>query len=80
MPVTVGACGAKIRFSNVVDRASRGRAIMASRHGVPVAQFGPVSGPSAQQAAQAVEAIKHLRARINLRGLSLIELKDEGRP
>ncbi len=80
MTVMVGAYEAKVRFSEYLDRVSRGEVITVSRHGVPVAQLGPISGPSEQQARQAVQEIRQLRSGARLGGLSLADLRDEGRP
>lgn len=79
MGTTVGAYEAKTHFAQLLERAERGEVITISRHGVSVAQLGPVAAPSIQSARNAADEIRRLRQGVRLDGLSLIDLKNEGR-
>jgi len=79
MSTKVGAYEAKTRFSELLDHVARGETITVTRHGVEVAQLIPVGQLRQDEARRAVEEIKRMRAGIRLDGLSLTELRDEGR-
>jgi antitoxin (DNA-binding transcriptional repressor) of toxin-antitoxin stability system len=50
-----------------------------TRHGVPVAELGPVSVPERQAVPDVVEKIRNFQATHSLGGLGLRRLIEEGR-
>jgi len=77
---TVGAFEAKTHFSALLERVSQGETITITRHGAPVARLVPIS--SAANRAKRLELVERIKAfsqRNTLGGLSLQELRDEGR-
>ncbi len=79
MTQTVGTYEMRTHFSELLDRAARGEVIRVSRHGVPVAQLGPIDDTAPSEAHQAIAGIKRLRQGLTLDGISLTDLRDEGR-
>ncbi len=77
---TIGAFEAKTRFSTLLERVAKGETVTITRHGTPVARLVPVA-PAADQAkrAEAIARLKAFSRRYRLHGLSLHELRDEGR-
>ena len=75
----MGVYEVKTHLSELVDRAERGETIRITRHGAPVAQLGPITPSREERAQRAVEEIRRLSKEWHLDGLSLIDLKNEGR-
>ena len=76
----VGAFEAKTHFSALLERVAQGESITITRHGAPVARLVPVTAaPDRRRREEAIERIKALAQRYTLGGLSLTELRDEGR-
>jgi len=65
MKTTIGLAAAKAKFSEVVERVIAGQTITVLRNGEPAVEIRPVIPVSA---AETVERIKALRARIAARG------------
>ena len=78
MTMTVGAYEAKTHFAELLDRVVQGETITVSRHGLPIAQLGPIDR-RADDIRQAVADIKRVRTKWRLNGLDLTTLKQEGR-
>ncbi|MBI4864542.1 MAG: type II toxin-antitoxin system Phd/YefM family antitoxin [Candidatus Riflebacteria bacterium] len=77
---TVGAYDAKTHFSELLERVARGEEITITRHGSPVARLVPARPtPPASNRQEAILMIRQLAARNRLTGLSVDELKLEGR-
>ena len=79
MSTVVGAYEAKTHFAELLERASAGETITVSRHGMPVAQLGPLAPDATSEARAAVDCIRRLRRGRRLDGLSITSLRDEGR-
>jgi len=79
MSTMVGAYEAKTHFAELLERASAGETITVSRHGMPVAQLGPLAQDATTEARAAVDCIRRLRRGRRLGGLSITSLRDEGR-
>jgi prevent-host-death family protein len=75
----VGIYEVKNKFSELIDRVEAGEIIGVTRHGKQVALLTPVNQeqPSAKQA---IARLRELRAGTRLKGLSIKQLRDEGRP
>jgi prevent-host-death family protein len=76
---SVGAYDAKTNLPKLLERAARGARITVTKHGRPVAEIVPPREYRAVDARAAVAAMKGLRKRNTLGGMSLRELIDEGR-
>jgi prevent-host-death family protein len=76
----IGAFEAKTHFSALLERVAQGETVTITRHGAPVARLVPVAAtPDRRRREEAIERIKALAQRYTLGGLSLKELRDEGR-
>jgi len=77
---TVGVFEAKNRLSELLDRVARGEAITITRRGEPVARLVPaVSLNDPERARKAIAALRSARKGIRLEGLTIDELRREGR-
>ena len=76
---SVGAYDAKTHLPQLLDRVARGERITVTKHGKPVAEIVPPRENRAVDPCAAVDAMKRLRKRNTLGGVSLRELIDEGR-
>ena len=76
---SVGAYDAKTHLPKLLDRVARGEHITVTKHGKPVAEIVPPREGRAVDPRAAVDAMKRLRGRNTLGGVSLRELIDEGR-
>jgi len=78
--LTVGAFEAKTHLSALLDRVAAGEEVVITRHGRPVARLVGVEKIDQERAARAFEKLRELREDgASLAGLSLKELRDEGR-
>lgn len=76
----IGAFEAKTHFSALLERVARGESITITRHGAPVARLVPVvAAPDRAKRAAAIERLKAMSQRYTLDGISIKELRDEGR-
>jgi prevent-host-death family protein len=83
--MTIGAFEAKNKFSELLERVSKGEEITITRHNQEVARLVPVSRPSMEQVKAAVHGLLELQKRSVLnppgkKKLTLKELREEGRP
>jgi len=76
---TIGIYDAKNRFSELLDRVEAGETIAVTRHGKQVALLTPIHS-ARLNAGQAIARLRQLRTGSRLEGLSIRELRDEGRP
>jgi prevent-host-death family protein len=77
--VAVGAFAAKAQFSALLDRVARGEEVVITKHGRPVAKLVPARAHDRERVAGAIRRIKELSIGSRLDGLSIRELRDEGR-
>jgi len=75
----VGVHEAKNKLSELLDRVEAGETIGLTRHGRQVAVLAPVHQQQSS-ASQAIARIRQLRVGSRLGGLSVRQLRDEGRP
>ena len=75
----VGAYEAKTHLSKLLERVEKGERFTITKHGVPVARLVPPDGAAEMSATDAVAELKRLRKDVNLGGLSLREMIEEGR-
>jgi prevent-host-death family protein len=77
----VGAFEAKNTLGALLDLVEQGQDVLITRRGKPVARLTKVDlGVDRDRARAAVAKIKELRKGLTLAGLTVQELRDEGRP
>ena len=81
---TIGAFEAKTKFSELLERVSRGEEITITKHEKPVARLVPCEKPSKMELAALFEQMANFRAEhpLNPKGLAKVsyrELIDGGR-
>lgn len=76
---TVGAFEAKTHLSKLLDRAAKGERITIEKHGVPVAVLGPASPSKERPTGEIIAELKQLRAGHRLDGMTIREMREEGR-
>lgn len=77
--ITVGAFEAKTQFSALLERVARGEEVLITRHGKPIARLVPEQVIDRQQVAETIRKMKDLAEGCRLGGLSIRELREEGR-
>lgn len=77
--ITVGAYEAKTHLSELLDQVEAGQTITISRRGTPVAILSPFAEKREVPVKDVIERLNKLRDSVNLNGISLRELIDEGR-
>ncbi len=75
----MSASEARIRFSHMLSRASRGERIIITHRGTPVAVLGPVASVPRQSPEQLLETVREFRRGRRLEGVDIRELIEDGR-
>ena len=75
----IGAFEAKTKFSELLDRVSKGASFTITKHDRPVARLVGFDEDAAQRRQIATATLRELRKRYTLGGLSTKELREEGR-
>jgi prevent-host-death family protein len=75
----IGVFEAKTHFSSLLDRVEKGEEITITRHGKPVAKLVKVKEFDREKARLAFERLKEISKGARLDGLTIQELRDEGR-
>jgi prevent-host-death family protein len=75
----VGLFEAKTRLSDLVERAKRGERITITKRGVPAAMLVPVDQQVEISVSEAIDQLLQLRKTNSLGGLTIQQLRDEGR-
>ena len=76
---SVGAFEAKTHFSSLFERVEKGEQIIITRHGKPVAKLVPATGVDVQVVDETIAQLKEFAKGQSLGGLSVRELREEGR-
>ncbi|WP_216915010.1 MULTISPECIES: type II toxin-antitoxin system prevent-host-death family antitoxin [unclassified Synechococcus] len=76
---TVGAFEAKTHLSSLLEEVSAGEEILITRHGKPLARLVPVNAHGRERRIEAIERLRSFATGRRLNGLSIHELRDEGR-
>jgi prevent-host-death family protein len=76
---SVGAFEAKTHFSSLLERVEKGEQIIITRHGKPVAKLVPATGVDVQVVDETIAQLKEFAKGQSLGGLSVRELREEGR-
>lgn len=77
--IIVGAFEAKTHLSSLLDKVEAGEEVVITRHGKSVARIVPEAAIARDRLDDVVTALKSLRQRTTLGGLSWKMLRDEGR-
>jgi prevent-host-death family protein len=76
---TVGAFEAKTHLSSLLEEVAGGAEILITRHGRPLARLVPVNTMGRERRIQAIERLRSFATGRRLNGLSIRELRDQGR-
>ncbi len=76
---TIGLHETKTHLSEIISQVCPGDEFIITRRGVPVARLIPAGQPSRNETRQALERARELRKRLSLEGISIKDLRDEGR-
>ncbi len=76
---TIGAFEAKTHLSKLLKQVAQGEQIIIEKHGVPVAKLGPVGGSKSEPVGNTIEALKQMRMKHRLNGVTIRETREEGR-
>jgi prevent-host-death family protein len=76
---TVGSYEAKTHLPALLDRVAKGERITITRHGVPVAMIVPPAGACKADVHETIRGILESRKNRRLGGLSIREMREEGR-
>jgi prevent-host-death family protein len=76
---TVGAYEAKTHLPALLDRVAKGERITITRHGVPVAMIVPPSSVGKADVHETIRGILESRKNHRLGGLSIQDMREEGR-
>jgi prevent-host-death family protein len=75
----VGAFEAKTHFADLLERVQRGEQVLITRHGMPVAKLVPVQPDDRERRSEAIQRLKAFGKGRSLHGLSLRQLREDGR-
>ncbi len=76
---TVGAYEAKTHLPKLLERVLKGERITITKHGVPVAVLQPPDPEKIADTKSVIAALRKLRDKHTLDGLSIREMMEEGR-
>ena len=76
---TIGAYEAKTHLPRLLDEVAAGEHITITKHGHPVAMLTPLPQKKVVNLSDIIEGFRALRQEINLEGLSIREMIEEGR-
>ena len=76
---SIGTYEAKTHFPKLLRRVAKGETIEITRHGVAVAKLVPVNRASSEDIATIINKWRETRRGIRLNGLSIKQMKEEGR-
>jgi prevent-host-death family protein len=77
--IAMGAFAAKAQFSALLERVACGEEVVITKHGRPVAKLVPAARHDRERAAEAVRRLRDLARGSRLDGLTIRELRDDGR-
>jgi len=75
----IGAYEATTHLSELLDDVARGETITITKHGVPVARIVPITETHRMSVDEAIASLREHRKGVTLGGMTLRELRDEGR-
>ncbi len=75
----IGIYDAKVKLSQLIERVEAGGEVVITKRGKPVARLVPPEVPRRRSPARAAKRIRTLCERLNIRGVKIRELIEEGR-
>lgn len=83
--ISIGACEAKAKLSELLDKVERGEQVVITRHGKPIARLVPEGGHDVAKALAAVEGLLAIGRELAARGVQVTQddiraMRDDGRP
>ena len=75
----IGAFEARRRLASLLERAAEGEEILITRYGRPVARLAPLQDVSLERRREAIQRLKQFSEGQTLGGLTVGELRDQGR-
>lgn len=75
----IGAYEAKTSLSKLLERVNKGEQIGITKHGVTVAILQPPATAKKSNPRQAIAALRMFRDKLNIKGISLREMIEDGR-
>ncbi len=76
---TVGAFEAKTHLSSLLEEVAGGEEILITRHGKPLARLVPIDSDGRERRLEAIDRLRSFANGRRLNGLSIRELRDDGR-
>lgn len=77
--ITIEVLEAETRFASLLEQVARGEEVLITKHGKPLARLVPAADLDQERLKAVIAEIKELRKHNTLGGLSVRELRDEGR-
>lgn len=77
--LTVGAYEAKTHLPKLLEKVRQGERVTITKHGQPIAMLVPAAEGAKRPVAEVIEEFKRLRKGVRLNGLTIRELREEGR-
>ena len=75
----IGIYDAKIQLSRLIQEVAAGREVVITKRGKPVARLVPPAVPRKSSSVRAAKRIRALCERLDIRGVTVRELIEEGR-
>jgi prevent-host-death family protein len=75
----IGIYDAKVKLSQLIERVEAGGEVVITKRGKPVARLVPPAAPRKRASARAAKRIRALCERLDIRGVTVRELIEEGR-
>ena len=75
----IGSYEAKTKLPSLLEQVSKGESFTITRRGRPIAVLSPVNSNPLESLDEAVESIRTLRKKYQLKGLPIKKLISEGR-
>jgi prevent-host-death family protein len=79
MKKRIGSYEAKTKLPAILEMVSRGESFTITKHGRPIAVLSPAQEEGVESLGDAVQSIKELRKKYNLKGASIKKMIGEGR-
>lgn len=75
----VGAYEAKTHLPRLLNEVAAGESITITKHGHPIAMLTPLPQQQPSNISEVIQGLRNLRQEINLEGLSIRDMIEEGR-
>jgi prevent-host-death family protein len=75
----IGACEAKTHLPKILERVAKGEHITITKHGLPIAVLQPPAYERKPSPKEAIKELHKFRIRHRLKGISILDMIEEGR-